>query len=91
MRHATEEALDRLEPLLVELGKFPQLSERRRGYFSRGPRAFLHFHADTAPLYVDVRLNSASQRIRVTSPEEQADLLFRVRGTLQSTGQGGDS
>ena len=85
MRHATQEDLDQIEPLLVELRKLPELLERKRGYFSRGSRAFLHFHEDAGDLYVDVRLGSAYQRARVTSREEQADLLSRVRRTLQST------
>jgi len=86
MRHATQEDLVRLEPLLVELRKFPQLRERERGYFSRGPRAFLHFHADAAHVYVDVRLGSVFERIRVTSRKEQAAFLLSVRGALQPTG-----
>ena len=85
MRHATPEDLDRVEALLVELRKLPQLRERKRGYFSRGSRAFLHFHEDAGNLYVDVRLDSAFQRVGVTSPNEQADFLSRVRKALQST------
>jgi hypothetical protein len=85
VRHATPEDLDRVEALLVELRKLPQLRERKRGYFSRGSRAFLHFHEDAGNLYVDVRLDSAFQRVGVTSPNEQADFLSRVRKALQST------
>ena len=43
VRHATDEDLDRGEPLLIELRQMPQLRERKRGSFSRGARAFLHF------------------------------------------------
>jgi hypothetical protein len=84
VRHATQEDLDRVEGLLVELRKLPQLRERKRGYFSRGSRAFLHFHEDAGDLYVDVKLDSAFQRVRVTSPDDQADLLSRLRKALQS-------
>jgi hypothetical protein len=84
VRHATPEDLDRVETLLVELRKFPQLRERERGYFSRGSRAFLHFHEDAGDLYVDVRLDSAFQRVRVTNRNEQADLLSRVQNAVQS-------
>jgi hypothetical protein len=83
VRHAAQEDLDRVEALLVELRKLPQLRERKRGYFSRGSRAFLHFHEDAGDLYADVRLDSAFQRVRVTSRDEQADLLSRVREALQ--------
>jgi hypothetical protein len=89
VRHATPEDLDRAETLLVELRKLPQLRERKRGYFSRGSRAFLHFHEDAGHLYVDVRFDSAFQRVRVTSPNEQADLLSRVQKVLQSAASPG--
>ena len=69
----------------MELRKLPQLRERKRGYFSRGSRAFLHFHEDSGDLFVDVRLDTAFRRARVTGREEQADLLSRVRRALQST------
>ncbi len=67
----------------MELRKLPQLRERKRGYFSRGSRAFLHFHEDAGDLYVDVRLDSTFQRMKVTSHNEQADLLAQVREALR--------
>ena len=82
MRHATQEDLDRLEPLLAELRKLPGLRERKRGYFSRESRAFLHFHEDAGDFYVDVKLDSKFQRMRVTSNREQAEFLARVRDVL---------
>jgi hypothetical protein len=83
VRHATEDDLDRAEALLVQLRAFPQLRERKRGSFSRGSRAFLHFHADGDDLYVDVRLGDDFQRMRVTRDIEQADLLSRLADALQ--------
>lgn len=77
------EDLDRIEELLAELRRFPQLRERKRGYFSRGSRAFLHFHEDAGDLYVDVKLDSKFERMKVTSRSEQADFLFLVREALQ--------
>jgi hypothetical protein len=82
VRHATQEDLDRLEALLAELRELPQLRERERGYFSRGSRAFLHFHEDAGDLYVDARLDGKFQRMRITSHNEQADFLSRVRAAL---------
>ena len=78
MRHATQEDLDRIEALLAELRKIRELLERKRGYFSRGSRAFLHFHEDAGDLYADVKLDGPFQRMRVTSPGEQADSLAQV-------------
>ena len=83
MRHATPEDLDRLEALLAELRTLPGLRERERGYFSRGPRAFLHFHEDAGDLYVDVKLDGKFRRMKVTSRADQADFLAQVRGALQ--------
>jgi hypothetical protein len=85
VRHATREDLDQVEALLDELRKLPELRERKRGSFSRGSRAFLHFHADEGDFYVDVRLDGAFRRARVTGGDDQADLLSRVRRELQST------
>jgi hypothetical protein len=85
VRHATQEDLDHVEELLAELRKLPQLRERKRGYFSRGSRAFLHFHEDAGDLYVDVRLGSDFERMRVTNHAEQADFLSRVTAALQAS------
>jgi len=78
VRHATGADLDQLEELLRELRHVPQLRERKRGYFSRGGRAFLHFHEEAGDIYADVRLGAGFERIRVTSPAEQAEFLARV-------------
>jgi hypothetical protein len=85
VRHATESDLYRLEALLAELRMVPQLRERKRGSFSLGSRAFLHFHEDAGDLYADIKLDSKFQRMRVTSASEQADFLSRV---LQALGSG---
>jgi hypothetical protein len=84
VRHATQEDLDRIEALLAELRQLPQLRERKRGYFSRGSRAYLHFHEDCGDFYADVRLDGEFQRMRVTSRDEQANFLDRVRESVES-------
>ena len=68
-----------MEVLLAELRGLRQLRERQRGKFSRGSRAFLHFHEDAGDLYADVRLDSHFQRMKVTSSDEQAEFLALVR------------
>lgn len=82
MRHATEQDLDQLETLLAELRRLPELRERKRGSFSRGSNAFLHFHADASDLYVDVRLDSSFERMKATSSEEQTAFLAQVQRAL---------
>jgi hypothetical protein len=83
VRHATDEDLDHVAALLTELRTLPQLRERKRGYFSRGSRAFLHFHEDAGDMYVDVRLGDSFERMRVTTGAEQAVFLGRVRAELR--------
>ena len=83
MRHARDDDLDQLEPLLVELRRLPALREKKRGTFYRGSRAFLHFHADPAGLFVDVRFREEFERVRVTTRKEQRDLLARIEATLR--------
>jgi hypothetical protein len=83
VRHARDEDLDQLEPLLAELRKMCALREKRRGNFSRGSRAFLHFHADPSGLYADVRFEEEFERVRVTTRQEQRFLLGRIGAALK--------
>jgi hypothetical protein len=85
VRHATEEDLDHIEELLVELRKFGQLRERKRGYFSRRSGAFLHFHEHAGDIYVDVKLDREFARMKVSTPGDQAAFLARVRGALEQS------
>jgi hypothetical protein len=64
------------------------LRQRKRGYFSRGSKAFLHFHEDAGELYVDVRLDTALQQMRITSGAEQAEFLSPVRTALSGDAGG---
>jgi len=73
-----------MEDLLSELRTLPQLRERKRGSFSRGARAFLHFHEESGAIYVDVRLHSSFERMNVTSGPEQVEFLAQVRKMLNS-------
>ncbi len=84
VRHATQDDLDRLGELLAELRGLPRLRERKPGNFSRGSRAFFHFHEDAGDLYVDVRLGASFERMKVTSRDEQAEFLAQVRRALAS-------
>jgi len=79
LRHATELTLDALEPLLIDLRELGGLTERRRGVFYRGSRAFLHFHEDRTGLFADVRLDVAWSRLEVTSKSQQRALLRQIR------------
>ena len=84
MKHATSGALDELEDLLDDLRGVDGLTEKSRGAFYRGSRAFLHFHEDPSGLYADARLDGVEfERMRVSTQAERKRLLSRVRRTLR--------
>jgi hypothetical protein len=85
VKHADGEALDRLDPLLAELRTVPGLTEKKRGVFYRGSRAFVHFHVDPAGLFADVRLSGEFERVEVTLATQQRALLRRIRHALAAT------
>lgn len=82
MRHATPETLAALDDLIAALRAVDGISEKRPGAFSRGSRAFLHFHEDPTGYYADVRFDTEFERVRVTTRREQQALVARVRRTL---------
>jgi hypothetical protein len=85
MKHAGPAALDRLEPLLIELRK-RALKEKSRGAFYRGSRAFLHFHEDGDSFFADIRLAGDFDRYPATTKTEQRKLLGLVDTCLKKGG-----
>ena len=81
MKHAGPESLDRIEPLLQEIRTVPGLTEKSRGVFYKGSKAFLHFHEDPSGMHADVRLADDFVRYRVESAEEQQALLSLIGGS----------
>ncbi|MDQ1466276.1 MAG: hypothetical protein QOH10_691 [Actinomycetota bacterium] len=84
MRHATPETLDALGDLLTALRSIDGIIEKRPGAFSRGSRAFLHFHDDPTGRYADVRFGADFERLRVTTRREQQALVTRIRRELSN-------
>jgi hypothetical protein len=83
MRHARDDDLDRIEPLLAQLRALDCLTEKSRGVFYRRSRACLHFHADGDDTYADVRLHGDEfERARTTTKAEQRALVAAVRAAL---------
>jgi len=82
MKHATDDALDRLEPLLGRLRALDGLRERTRGTFTHRSRAFLHFHEDPAGLFADVRLADDFERHEVTTAAQQSRLATTIERHL---------
>lgn len=79
MKHVTPAGLDELEEVLSELRRVDGLTERKRGVFYRGSRAFLHFHEDPTGMYADVRVDTEFERLRVSTKTERRRLLSVVR------------
>ena len=83
MRHARNDDLDRIEPLLVQLRAIDGLTEKSRGVFYLRSKACLHFHADGDDTYADVRLTGDEfERTRATTKAEQRALVAAVRRAL---------
>jgi hypothetical protein len=82
VKHAGQEALDALEPLLSELRTVAGLREKSRGTFYRGSKAFLHFHEDPSGLFADVRFEADFERMNITARQGQDDLLRWVRDAV---------
>lgn len=77
MRHAGQQSLDELEPLLIRLRSLAGLTEKKRGVFYLRGKAFLHFHEDPAGLFADLRAADGRDfdRIAVTSEAGRLQLL----------------
>jgi hypothetical protein len=82
MKHATDAALDRLEPLLEEIRALDGLVERKRGIWHRRSRAFLHFHEDPEGFFADLRQGAGFVRHRVSTAAEQRAFLRALRRSL---------
>ena len=83
MKHADAAALDKLEDLLLEIRRLPDLKERSRGVFYLRSKSFLHFHDDPAGLFADVRRGEDFERFKVTSSAERSLFLRIVRAELK--------
>jgi hypothetical protein len=79
VRHATAATFAALDDLITALRGIDGITEKRPGAFSRGSRAFLHFHDDPSGYYADVRFADDFERVRVTTRREQQALVSRIR------------
>lgn len=82
MKHATEQTLAGLEPLLAKIRRLPGLRERRPGTFYRSGSAFIHFHEDPAGIFVDLKVGSDWERLPASTGAERAALVRRARALL---------
>ncbi len=84
MKHVSAAGLDDLDDLLRDLRRVDGLTEKKRGVFYRGSRAFLHFHEDPTGLYCDVRIDADFDRVRVKTKAERKRLMSMVRAATRS-------
>lgn len=84
MKHATQAALDHLEPLLAQIRALDGLKEKSRGVFYWKSKAYLHFHEDPKGLFADVRDADGRDfdRIDVTQDAGRLALLAAARARL---------
>ena len=78
MRHARDEDLDRVEPLLAQIRTCPALKEKKRGVFYLKGRSFLHFHEDPKGMFADVGVGAGFVRLKVDEPAGAEALLAHV-------------
>lgn len=79
MRHVGKDAPASLAPVLDELRQREELDEKSPASFYLRSKAFVHFHADAAGLFADLKEDFVSfTRYRVTTQAEQRAFLARV-------------
>ena len=92
MRHANADDLEAIADLIASL-RATELREKAPGVFYRRSKAFLHFHADPAGIFADVRTRPDAEflRVRATTRAEQRRLLASVRRALAASPAPGGS
>ena len=88
MKHAGPDALDRLEPILIEIRKLEGLTEKKRGTFYYRGNAMLHFHEDPAGFFADLKVDGDFVRLGVNSKREVAAFLRRAADAFRNVAAG---
>lgn len=83
MRHAGPDTLAALADLIAAIRLRDGLKEPRPGVFYRKGKAWLHFHADPAGLFADLRQGGEWLRFRVSEPAERSLFLERIADLLR--------
>lgn len=84
MKHAGPDALDQLEPLLIEIRKLEGLTEKKRGTFYYRGSAMLHFHEDLSGFFADLKIDGEFVRLAVNTKREEAAFLRRVEASVRA-------
>jgi hypothetical protein len=82
MKHASEAALDSIQPVLLELRQLEGIREKKPGLFYRKSSAFIHFHEDPAGIFADVSRDREWLRLPVNTASERRQFVRLVKETL---------
>ncbi|HXM87796.1 MAG TPA: hypothetical protein VN916_00010 [Candidatus Acidoferrum sp.] len=88
MKHAGPDALDQLEPILVEIRRLDGLKEKKRGSFYTRAGGFLHFHEDPAGFFADLKVGDDYVRLPINSKAQTQTFLRRAAAALNSVKSG---
>ena len=82
MRHARDEDLDRIEPLLTRVREAGggRLKEKKRGCFYFRSKGVLHFHEDPKGMFADI----LDDRIQVDDPVGAAEVVARIAALAEA-------
>lgn len=87
MKHAGNQTLDSIEPLLGKIRALAGLTERKRGIFYRDSSAVLHFHEDPAGVFADLKQGGEFIRYPANSERQHRALVARLRRLLAKPGR----
>ncbi len=79
MKHATQEALTAITPLLRSLSAIEVLRERSAGTYYLKSQAFVHFHEDPAGIFADLRTSTEWRRFPVNTEKQRKAFLLAVK------------
>ena len=82
MSRPAPETFDSVEPMLAELRRYPQLTEKSRGVFYIKSKAFLHFHGKPGDVVADVKTAGDWTRLPVNTDKERNRALDMVEAHL---------
>ncbi len=88
MKHAGPEALDQIEPILIEIRRLGGLKEKKRGAFYCGSSGFLHFHEDPAGFFADLKIDDDFVRFPINSKSQTQTFLRRAAAALNAVKNG---
>jgi hypothetical protein len=82
VRHARDEDLDRIEPLLARVRQAGAgvLKEKKRGCFYFKSKGVLHFHDDPKGMFADI----FDDRVQVDDAAGAAEVVARIAALAQA-------